>query len=322
MTATEDLVVIVKTAGERTVDASLALLREQVSADRILVVDERQSETAIRRTYELGLERSAAWTMTLGADALLRAGAVSEFAAEANRMPADYFHVECRIFDKFTGLYRQAGQRMYRTKLLGLALQNIPLPGATMRSEYTVIQAMARLGHPSRRVALVAGLHDFEQYYRDIYRTAFVHALKHRSLVPSIVERCLTCWDDDDFKVALGGLYDGMTGGRARQGGSVPELVQAWLARFGLVEKPPLGAREYTPAFAQVYAQTVAEHAPPSFDTSDEPALKRTALSEYWNAYQDGLARRGWWKGTAGTIGRFLRRAGEALEGHDDRREA
>src|SRR5690606_39569755 len=69
-----DLVVIVRTAGERTFELSHSLLLAQVPADRVLVVDERPFEKALRRTYELGIEHAARWTMTLDADVLLRPG--------------------------------------------------------------------------------------------------------------------------------------------------------------------------------------------------------------------------------------------------------
>jgi hypothetical protein len=313
MTAIDDLVVILRTSGQRTSDASLALLREQVPSDRIRVVSESESSAAIRRTYELGLEHAAAWTMTLGADALLRAGAVREFVAEANRMPAHYFQIECRAFDKVTGLYRQAGQRIYRTGLLRQALRHIPRPGTSMRSEYTVLQAMGTAGHPSRGVALVAGLHNFEQYYRDIYEASFVHAVKHTPLIPSIVRRCLEHWgDDDDFRVVLRGLYDGLMPepGRARH---LPR--EAPLAELGLAEKAPLlEAACAPPAVARMFRTALAHNAPPRFEIADDPAPRRNRARALWQAYATDLARNGWWAVSTGALGRTLRRLGERLD--------
>ena len=319
MTGADDLVVVVRTAGERTLDAAVVLLSEQVSADRILVVDERPFEKALRRTYELGIERSAAWTMTLDADVLLRAGAVAAFMAEANRMPADYLQIECRVFDKLTGLYRQAGHRLYRTRLLPEALAHIPAPGATIRPEYSTLQAMGRLGYRSRRVSLVVGLHDFEQYYRDIYRKAFVHARKHQQLLPLMIQRCLSHWDEDrDFRVILKGIYDGIT---VTTDVSIDTrrfetfLTEGWLDALGFSEKAPISPLELTPSsFADRYTALMSMNVPPRFHTFDEPQPSRSAGRARWDAYVDRLARSGLWRGTAGSVGTILKRIGAQLE--------
>ena len=315
MNTADDVVVIVKTAGERTASASLTLLREQLPAERILVVDERESVHAIRRTYELGVERSACWTMTLGADALVRRGAVTEFVAEATRMPSHYFQIEARIFDKFTGLYRQAGQRIYRTALLRDAMPCVPQPGASMSSEYSVLLAMGSKGHPSRRVSLVVGLHDFEQYYHHIYVSAVVHAVKSPQLVPLILNRCLTYADRDaDFRVVLWGLYDGFTKGRAALTESGSSIAPC-LSELGLTEKVALDASgDDAESFWRLYQRTLQENIPPRFDTSDEPAPTRSALKARWNVYGDRVMHQGWRQATVGSIGTLLRRAGERLE--------
>ena len=56
------------------------------------------------------------------------------------------------------------------------------------------------------------GLHDYEQWYRDIYRKAFVHAYKHSK---EFVEQLLKGWvslmgQDNDFLVAVAGLCKGL----------------------------------------------------------------------------------------------------------------
>ena len=49
------------------------------------------------------------------------------------------------------------------------------------------------------------------RYYRDVYRKAFVHANKHQVWLADIVSRFKTLrYTDDDFRIALRGLYDGL----------------------------------------------------------------------------------------------------------------
>jgi hypothetical protein len=324
MTAADDLTVIVRTAGERTVEAALLLLRAQVPASQISVVDERPFEKALRRTYELGIERSASWTMTLDADVLIREGAVAAFVAEARRMPAHYFQIEGRIFDKITGTYRQAGHRVYRTELLSRALPHIPPAGAAMRPEYATLQEMGRLGYPSRRVPLVVGLHDFEQHYRDLYRKAFVHARKHRERVPAIVERCLAGIEQDpDFTVILKGLYDGITRSDevsidTRRFETL--LPHDWLEGLGLVEKTPIAPSEFAGGFAAVFDATLATKPPPRFDTCDEPEATKGAGEALWDGYRNRLAYSGWWQAMIGGVGGLLKRIGDKLEAVESRK--
>jgi hypothetical protein len=318
MTAAGDLVVVVRTAGERTVETSLQLLSAQLAGRPVVVVDERPFEAALRRSYEVGIERGASWTMTLDGDVLLREGAVAALLAEAQRMPTHYFQIEGRIFDKMTGTYRQAGHRIYRTALLPRALACIPPTGAAIRPEYTALQEMGRVGYPSRRVSLVVGLHDFEQYYRDIYRKAFVHARKHRERVPAMVERCLTGLSSDpDFRIILKGLYDGITrcddvSIDTRRFETL--LPPTWLAECGLSEKAPMSPGEASRGFAGAFNTTVAENPPPRFDTIDEPPPHRSAAKAFREGCINRLSYSGWWQGLVGGFGAFLKQVGGGLE--------
>src|SRR5262249_84141 len=160
---------------------------------------------------EVAIQRGARWTMTLDADVLLREGAVEHLVAEAEAMPDNFLQIEGRIHDKLTGLYRHAGHRIYRTNYLERALQEIPPVGTEMRPEYATVQRMEELGFPSQQIGLIVGIHDYEQYFRDIYRKAFVHANKHACLLEELVTRWKRlALQDSDFRIALRALYDGL----------------------------------------------------------------------------------------------------------------
>jgi hypothetical protein len=108
-------------------------------------------------------------------------------------------------------MFRKVGHRMYRTKYLKTALKLIPENYTQIRPEYKTLQLMQSEGFPSKEITNVFGIHDFEQYYCDIYRKAFVYANKHQVWLPKICTR----WknkanNDQDYKIALRGLYDGL----------------------------------------------------------------------------------------------------------------
>jgi hypothetical protein len=222
---------VIRTAGERTFSACRRLLLKQVPPSCVAVVIEQPFEKALRRTYEIGIQRQAKWTMTLDADVLLRDGAVKEFIEEAESMPENFLQIEGLIHDKLTGLYRPAGHRIYRTRFLERCLKEIPTNGTEIRPEYVTLRKMERLGCPSRRIGLVAGIHDYEQFYRDIYRKAYVHANKHQVWLAEMVRRWKQLTnEDDDFQIALRGLYDGLMA----------------------LESPKADARDYTHRAAKV----------------------------------------------------------------------
>ena len=129
------VVAIIRTVGERSFEACRDLLSRQVSSDAVEVVSEHPFENALVRTYEIGIERGARWTMTLDADVLLRDGAVAELIEEAETLPENYVEVAGRIHDKLTGDYRPAGHHIYRTCHLKEALSAIPPAGKEIRPD-------------------------------------------------------------------------------------------------------------------------------------------------------------------------------------------
>ena len=240
-----DLVVVIRAAGERTFQVCQDLVRMQIPTDAVEIVNETPFEAALRKTYELGLQRGAKWTMTLDADVLLREGAVAELVAEAERLPPHFVQIEGLVHDKLTGRFRKAGHRIYRTSLLTKALQALPPAGSEIRPEFATLQRMEEWGFPSREVRLVVGIHDYEQDDCDVYRKAFVHANKHQNWLADMVFRSksLSC-ADDDFRIALRGLCDGLVSTNTVRidTAAYSSNAQTAISDLGIREKAPLNA--------------------------------------------------------------------------------
>jgi hypothetical protein len=243
----QNLIVVIRTAGERTLAACKSLLLDQIPERCVHVVSEKPFEATLRKTYEIGIESGDKWLMTLDADVFLRENAVSKLMTEAEVLPGYYFQIEGLVHDKLTGLYRKAGHRMYRTKYLKAALKHIPADNIEVRPEYSTLQKMGAIGFPSMEINSVFGVHDYEQYYRDIYRKAFVHANKHLVWLPRLVSR----WkklaaNDDDFHIALRGLYDGLISltDAKIDTRDYTEAAECAMGDLGLQEKPSLPDKE------------------------------------------------------------------------------
>jgi hypothetical protein len=186
------------------------LLCEQVPREHVVAIREYPFTRALRRSFELAIELGRPWTLCVDADMLLRVDGVRTLLDCARASADNVFQVQGNLFDKLFGGPRWVSPRLYRTSLLPKALSGIPADGAAPRPEAAVLDYMASLGHPSLHRDVTIGLHDFEQYDRDIYRKAFHHAHKHDHFMPRLepLWRRLAA-HDADYEVALWGLRDG-----------------------------------------------------------------------------------------------------------------
>ena len=129
------LIVVIRTVGERTFEACKALVIKQVPEALVYVVSEQPFEATLRHCYQIGIDSGAEWMMTLDSDVLLREEAIKNLLSEAERLPPQYLQLEGLLFDKLTGIYRNVGHRIYRTKYLDKALECIPPERSEIRPE-------------------------------------------------------------------------------------------------------------------------------------------------------------------------------------------
>ena len=207
-----NLIVVIRNNGERTYEACKDIIYRQVNPDVVFTVSESPFYKTLQSAYKTGIENPAKWMVTVDADVLLYPDAINKIAEHAEGVPENIFQLEGRVLDKFTGIYRQAGFRIYRTKQLKRAAEIIETSfHADLRPETMVLQQMSNEGHYSRRTNLISGIHDYEQWNRDIFRKAYVHAHKHANLF----ELLLPYWmeqknHDPDFKIAITGFVEGL----------------------------------------------------------------------------------------------------------------
>ena len=205
------LIVVIRTVGERTFEACKALVIKQVPEALVYVVSEQPFEATLRHCYQIGIDSGAEWMMTLDSDVLLREEAIKNLLSEAERLPPQYLQLEGLLFDKLTGIYRNVGHRIYRTKYLDKALECIPPERSEIRPEDATLKKMAALGFPSLITQTVFGIHDYQQYYADIYRKAFIHANKHTDRIGDFIPMWKAQSPQDcDYLIALRGFYDGL----------------------------------------------------------------------------------------------------------------
>lgn len=235
--------VVIRGSHERTEDLCLHLAQQQVPEAYISVIHERPFSQALRRSFEIGLEFGLDWTLCLDADILLQANSLCSLVKLVENHPDTILGGHGRVYDKFFGKRRYAGLHLYRTSLLTQAIKLIPEANISLRPETFMKDAMVAKGHAWIQFKEVIAIHDFEQYYRDIYRKMIVRANKAPEQIDHLMGRALVNSPaDPDFLVCLWGLRIGL-------GLAEPILLDAkqWDADFdtllcahGIEEKQPL----------------------------------------------------------------------------------
>jgi hypothetical protein len=91
------------------------------------------------------------------------------------------------------------------------------------------------------------GIHDFEQYFLDIFRKCFIHAHKHLDLT----ELFLSFWrekavNDMDYEVALHGFASGVDHYGEISIDSRQEMYRTLLSKYQLQEKSELASGSYS----------------------------------------------------------------------------
>lgn len=243
----DNVMVVIRSVGERTEETCKRLVCAEVPKEHVKVIHEYPFGAAVRKTFRVGIEKELPWTLALDADVLLRRGAVSDLIAWAdNRASKNTFRINPQVADKLLGRIRPAGVHLYRTSLLKKALNRAKADiDDKERPETLVRMRMSEIGYMSCMLeGLIVGLHAFEQSLIDIYRTSYVHWLKHTA---AAMERCKIAWsrladEDVDFQVALAGAtISEVQGGMAIIDARLfPDTIQEISGFAEFQEKEPL----------------------------------------------------------------------------------
>lgn len=206
----DQALIIIRSVGERTEHACYDLLKQLFPAGNIEIVRQRPFSESIRKSFKIAIDRGLPWALCVDADVLVDVKQLPELLRKATEMDENIFQVQGLIFDKFIPVWRPAGGRVYRTSLIEKAIHHIPEEGTSLRPESDMLNSMSKLGYPWMQCDVKVGIHDYEQYYEDIYRKCFLQAHKHTYLIP-ILE---SYWhaeqtNDVDFHVALMALRSG-----------------------------------------------------------------------------------------------------------------
>lgn len=258
-----DVTFVVRSAGERTCAAAVAILRAQLDGlgrQLVHVIDERPFVEAVRRTLTIGRDCGRPFTVGIDADVLLVSQGVSRLASMAAGMKAGEYSAVGLMLCRFFGGYCFRGVHVYRTSMLdeALGLVGAGAPGTDFefKPESAVVHAMEARGHGFSAHPVVLAVHDYEQSYRHIYLKMRMRGRREAEFDvdgPGLKGFRAVCAEgiargETDFVVAQWGLEAGVADATTRRDRAPahydwfaewPEFDER-MAAARLVEKSPL----------------------------------------------------------------------------------
>jgi hypothetical protein len=178
----EKIFVAIRSIGERTEEACLRIVQSQLgSASQVKLIKNKKFSEAHIESIESALRSDSQWALFLDADVLLRKDAIREMLREAQKISFPFYQFNFRILDRgFSG--ETYGVHFYSMEHFETAVKIKRIILEAQRPEHQLCFEMAkRYGIPSISSDITVGLHGYQQYYADLYRTTFVRAVKYRN---------------------------------------------------------------------------------------------------------------------------------------------
>ncbi len=311
---------VIRYAGERTLNQCRQLITAQgVSESQIFVVEEAPFSAAMRASFEIGIREARPWTFCLDADVLLRPDSISNLLLEAAKKPENVCELQGLVLDKFFGGPRPAGNHLYRTSLLPEVLQRIPPEGTDIRPEYHTLQAMRADGFPWLQIPYIVGLHDDQQYYRDIYRKCMVQGVKHLYLADLFIP----LWKrnmktDPDFQVALHAFADSIKSPTQLYIDKNQDVYTTGFDHIAIQEKDALEANYFQLTNIETIVSGWEDAPEYQKYFSDRfglitPVVTASVTKTRFQTFREIIREKGWVYGLINTLGMFFDSIGKYL---------
>lgn len=233
--------VVLREAGERTLENAKAIVAKQLRADTWTMINKPSVREGFLCAIEHHLKARCSFGITLDADVLVRPNGLEllldEFETHQAEPVIGYFRMLCKLH----GGYAFVGVNVFRCAILKELLSvglNMP---TTLRPDADAIQVLRERGEKVQLFNTVIGLHDYHQYYSHIYIKMFNRVRRSRS-TPLLAKRFhALASNDDDLKAAMAGLEDGVKDenrSRLVWTHDFPD-INARVSRLGLTEHGP-----------------------------------------------------------------------------------
>lgn len=205
----DELTVVIRAAGERTESLCAGLLRQQIpDPSQLHVLHEAPFSSAVRRTFEIGMQTNRPWLVAIDADIIPLNDVVLRIREICGKMAPEAFVATPLFLCKSVGGLATRGLHCYRASLLEEAYGLIGEVPPGHRPESCIHDSMVARGYTRECYAKIFGLHEYEQSYIHIYLKAMLRYRKDefREQIRSSLEQ--RAEQDPDCEVALWGFED------------------------------------------------------------------------------------------------------------------
>lgn len=208
----DDIYVILRSANERSLPLAEKALALETSHYSLL--EAYPFSKSLHEMFKIGKDLPFPYLLALDADVILHSGILKKIMTAA---PSCEFFLDFFVMDKFRGKCC-SGCHLYLNKYSKALFEYPFLPNAS-RPENHLVLHFAKTHHLKYKSnSLVVGLHDYEQYYKDLYAKYYRRALRRKGeaeMLKAVIEARKAYFPGDkDFEVVLKGLSDGIKADR------------------------------------------------------------------------------------------------------------
>lgn len=210
----KDITVVIRAAGERTLDLCHSIISEQVDEKNIFVIEEKPFSKAVFKTFKIGIEHNNKWTLAIDADVLISKNTIQRMIDDVaainfqNRIFVYQGNILCNVFHK----PRPGGCHMYQTKYLERALSFCKQTEKNLKPESSIYKKMNELGLYTYANDKMYGIHDYFQWNKDMYKNGFFQAIKHPNESCTLIKQWKNKLNEDtDFEALIEGWKYGMS---------------------------------------------------------------------------------------------------------------
>lgn len=190
-------IAVIRTQGERTEALCLEIASRQF--DAVVVLRRAPFVDAVRECMRVGIRSGREWLVTIDADVLIAPNYWSDMQPIIESADAGVWQILGLMDDKLSGSVRQGGVRARRVSALPWLLDQVR---DSVRPEGDLCVRFP--GWLS--TDLVTGRHDYEQFYRDLYRKGAAHRRKHAKWSEMVEDRWRNS-PDRDLQAAYAGWH-------------------------------------------------------------------------------------------------------------------
>jgi len=206
--------IIIRASGEKTLGALVNQINKfKTKDDDLVILDDTLSfEKKLHNSFLEAIRLNNEFALIIDADILLSCNIRKLIDTCIIKLNNDDLGFGLKLFDKFYGSIKYRGIHVYRVSMLHEILDFLPEEGKELRPESFIKEKAKEFGYHWRNNISdkIVGLHDYFQNYEDIYYKFFIRAVRSNTDVEKLKSRFESIKYDDDYKVALKGLNDGL----------------------------------------------------------------------------------------------------------------